>query len=56
MSSLLERLEQREAAARGRVEELRAELDGLAERLAAGRGAAVSAGDHQADGAGAPGR
>jgi hypothetical protein len=35
MSSLLERLEQREAAARGRVEALRAELATLAERLAA---------------------
>jgi chromosome segregation ATPase len=30
----LERLEQREAAARRRVEALRAEMDGLAERLA----------------------
>jgi hypothetical protein len=34
MGSLLERLEQREAAARERVEELRAEMDRLAERLA----------------------
>jgi len=35
MGSLLERLEQREAAARGRVEALRAEMAAVAERLAA---------------------
>jgi hypothetical protein len=34
MGSLLERLEQREAAARGQVEALRAEMTALAERLA----------------------
>lgn len=35
MGSLLEALEAREAAARARVEALRAEMDRLAERLAA---------------------
>src|SRR5262245_6111833 len=41
MSSLLERLAQHEAAARGRVEALRTELADLTERLAAGGGEAV---------------